>query len=169
MTNVKEFPGTLENWDASTSGEGTAGGGEGDDLTIFFDIPDNLQEAMFPLVFTLEADRQNIENNPLGMLVVTSGTSGFEGVQGRRIKYEKSITWTQYNDPLKSEDPYDNGTAIDNGDGTFTHRVRCRFRTITKLEDFVFTDSETQVLITNDNFNNAIVTFTRHQGERSTP
>ena len=163
LSNVKEFAGTEENWDASTPDEGIAGGGVGDDLTIFFDIPDNLQEAMFPLTFTLESDRQNIENNPLGMLVVTSGTSGFSGVQGSRIKYEKNVTWTQYNDPLLEEDPYDNGTAIDNGDGTFTHRIRCRFRTITKLEDFEFDQSETQVLITNDNFNPAIVTFRRRQ------
>ena len=163
LTNVKEFPGTLENWNASTSGEGTVGANAGDDLTIFFDIPDNLQEAMFPLTFTLEADRQNIENNPLGMLVVTSGNSGFSGVQGRRIKYEKTVSWTQYNDPLLS-DPYDNGTAINNGDGTFTHRVRCRFLTITQLQDFEFNDSETRVLITNDNFNSTIVKFERHQG-----
>lgn len=163
MTNVKEFPGTLENWDTNTSGSGTAGDKAGDDLTIFFDIPDNLQESMFPLVFTLEADRQNIENNPLGMLVVNYGTSGFKNITGRRIKYEKSVSWTQYNDPLKANDPYDNGTAIDNGDGTKIHRVRCRFRTITDLENFTFDESETQVLITNDNFNDEIVTFTRGQ------
>lgn len=160
LQNVKEFPEILENWNVGTPDEGEVGEAVGSDFTIFFDVPDNLEEAMFPLVFTLESDRQNMENNPLGALVVTSGPSGFSGVLGNRIKYEKSVTWTQYNDPLTS-DPYDNGTAIDNGDGTFTHRVRCRFRTTTDLTDLPFDQSTTRVLITNDNFNNAIVTFNR--------
>lgn len=161
LANVKEFPGTLENWNDSTEGEGEVGETVGSEFTIFFDVPDNLEEAMFPLVFTLEANRQNMENNPLGALVVTSGPSGFSGVQGRRIKYEKSVTWTQYNDPLLEGDPYDNGTAIPNGDGTFTHRVRCRFRTTTDLTDLPFDESTTIVRITNDNFNVANVTYHR--------
>ncbi|MDE6742007.1 MAG: hypothetical protein K2J58_06720 [Muribaculaceae bacterium] len=163
LQNVKEFPGTLENWDASTEDEGEVYPEVGSDFTIFFDVPDNLEEAMFPLVFTLEADRQNMENNPLGALVVTSGPSGFSGVQGNRIKYEKSVTWTQYNDPLLEEDVYDNGTAIPNGDGTTTHRVRCRFRTTTDLTNLPFDESITNVRITNDNFNVAIVQFHREQ------
>ncbi|MBD5280540.1 MAG: hypothetical protein HDS35_08350 [Bacteroides sp.] len=162
LQNVKEFPGTLENWDSSTEDEGEVGDAVGSDFTIFFDVPDNLEEAMFPLVFTLEADRQNMENNPLGALVVTSGPSGFSGVQGNRIKYEKSVTWTQYNDPL-TDDIYDNGTAIPNGDGTFTHRVRCRFRTTTDLANLPFEESTTRVRITNDNFNVANVEFHREQ------
>ncbi len=169
LTYVREYPDVLENWDSTTPGLGTASW-EGDkDLTIFFDLPDNLQESMFPLVFTLEADHQNIENNPLGMLVVTYGTSSFNGVEGfpdinpndRRIKYERTVTWTDYNDPLTPDDPYQNGTAIDNGNGTFTHRVRCRFRTITSLDDLNLRQSYTTVIITNPNFNNAFATFTR--------
>ncbi len=160
LTNVKEFAGVLENWNASTPYENIAGPNNGDDLTIFFDVPDNLQEAMFPMTFLLESDRQNIENNPLGMLVVNYGTSGFPSVQGRRIKYEKTVTWTQYNDSL-TNDPYDNGTAIKNADGTVTHRVRCRFRTILGLDNLDDDDTQTQVLITNDNFNSALVTFER--------
>lgn len=160
--NVKEFPGVLENWNATTKDEGEVGDAVGSDFTIFFDIPDNLEEAMFPLVFTLEADRQNMENNPIGALVVTSGPSGFSGVTGNRIKYQKSVTWTQYNDPLLS-DPADNGTAIDNGNGTFTHRVRCRFRTTTDLTNLPFDESTTRVLITNDNFNSVTVTYHREQ------
>lgn len=170
LTNPCEYAGTLENWNGSSANKGIVGPGIGDDLTIFFDIPDNLEEAMFPLTFTLEADRQNIENNPLGKLIVTYGNSGFAGlpgypatISGRHIKYEKQVTWTEYNDPLKANDPYDNGTAIPNGDGTYTHRIRCRFRTTTQLDDFDFDESETAVLITNDNFNYAIVKFKRAQ------
>lgn len=161
LQNVKEFLGVLENWNDETPDEGEVGDKIGSEFTIFFDVPDNLEEAMFPLVFTLEADRQNMDNNPLGALVVTSGPSGFPGVVGTRIKYEKSVSWTQYNDPLKEGDPYDNGTAINNTDGTVTHRVRCRFRTTTDLSNLPFDQSTTRVLITNDNFNNAIVTFNR--------
>lgn len=170
LTNPCEYAGTLENWDGSSANKGIAGPEIGDSLTIFFDIPDNLEEAMFPLTFTLEADRQNIENNPLGKLIVTYGNSGFAGlpgypatISGRHIKYEKQVTWTEYNDPLKANDPYDNGTAIPNGDGTYTHRIRCRFRTTTQLDDFDFDESETVVLITNPNFNYAMVPFTRVQ------
>lgn len=161
LQNVKEFPDILENWDADTEDPGEVGAAVGSDFTIFFDLPDNLEEAMFPLVFTLESDRQNMENNPLGALVVTSGPSGFSGVQGNRIKYEKSVTWTQYNDPLKPDDPYDNGTAIDNGNGTKTHRVRCRFRTTTDLTNLPFNESVTNVLITNDNFTPATIQYHR--------
>lgn len=163
LTNVKEFPGIWENWNASTPDEGEVGDTVGSDFTIFFDIPDNLEEAMFPLVFTLEADRQNMENNPLGALIVTSGPSGFSGVLGNRIKYEKSVTWTQYNDPLLADNPYDNGTAIPNADGTTTHRVRCRFRTTTDLTNLPFNESETNVRITNDNFNVATIEYHRKQ------
>lgn len=163
LQNVKEFPGTLENWDETTEDEGEVGDAVGSDFTIFFDVPDNLEEAMFPLVFTLEADRQNMENNPLGALIVTSGPSGFSGVQGRRIKYEKSVTWTQYNDDLLEDNPYDNGTSIPNGDGTSTHRVRCRFRTTTDLSTLPFDESVTNVRITNDNFDVAVIQFHREQ------
>lgn len=52
--------------------------------------------------------------------------------------------------------------AVIHGDGTFTHRVRCRFRTTTALDKLSFDQSVTQVLITNEHFNDKIVTFTRH-------
>ncbi|MBD5200701.1 MAG: hypothetical protein HDS85_01455 [Bacteroidales bacterium] len=169
FTNVREYPGLIENWNASTPGLGTVSGSVGEDLCIFFDIPDNLSESLFPLVFTLESDKQNLENNPMGLLVVSYGPSGFSGlpgygtIQGNRIKYLRTITWTDYNDPLVENDPYDNGTAIDNGNGTFTHRIRTRFRTTTDLSDFEFNRSETTVMISNDNFNDAFVSFTRRQ------
>lgn len=163
LTNQRIFGGTMENWSASTPNNGIVGPEIGDDLTLFFDIPDNLPEAMFPLVFTLEADRQNIENNPIGKLVVTSGTSGFSGVSGRRIKYEKNVSWAEYNDALNPTDPEDNGTAIDNGNGTFTHRVRCRFRTTTSLDVLGVSETTTRILVTNPNFDNATITFDRQR------
>ena len=163
LSNLRQFAGTLADWDASTSGAGWAGPEIGAEMTVFFDIPDNLQESMFPLTFTLEADRQNVENNPAGSLVVTYGNSGFSGIDGRRIKYLKTISWTDYNDLMQTSDPYSNGTVINNPNGTVTHRVRCHLKAITQLTDYDFTQSLTRILVTNPNFNDAIATFIRVQ------
>lgn len=175
--NLKEFPGTGQNYVGTGEALGTgatkldldnpnrAGDGEKDPITVFFDIPDNLPEAMFPLVFELEADRQNIENNPIGTLVVTSGTSSFPNIQGSRIKYIKTITWTQYNDPLLPGQTHGaNGLKIDNGNGTSTRRVRCRFRTITSLNNLGIQGSVTTIRITNDHYNTGEIKFTRGNG-----
>lgn len=168
LDGVKAFPGILENWNNSTPGDGFTGTTYKSNLTIFFDIPDNLSEALFPLTFTLEADHQNIENNPLGKLVVTYGTSGFINVpeykneiSGRRIMYQKIVSWTEYNDTLLVNDPYDNGTLIPKGDGTNIHRIRCRFKMITNLSNEHINDEETMVLITNENFNYKVISFKR--------
>lgn len=161
FTNVKEFSGTHQNW--PNSGSGIAGAAGKAELTIFFDIPDGLPEAVFPIVFTLESDRQNIENNPIGTLVVTSGPSFFSGVSGDRIKYLKTVTWTDYNEQLSLTDPNENGTKIKNPDGSTTHRVRCRFRTITSLTDLGMTSTTTRVRIHDDNFNTGEVTFIRNK------
>lgn len=171
--NLKEFPGTGQNYEGTGEAVGSidintpnhAGAGEKDALTVFFDIPDNLPEAMFPLVFELEADRQNIENNPIGTLVVTSGPSSFPNIQGSRIKYVKTITWTQYNDPLLPGQTHGaNGLKIDNGNGTYTRRVRCRFRTITSLPNLGISGSVTTIHITNDHYNTGEIKFTRGNG-----
>lgn len=171
--NLKEFPGTGQNYEGTGEAVGSidintpnhAGAAEKDALTVFFDIPDNLPEAMFPLVFELEADRQNIENNPIGTLVVTSGPSSFPNIQGSRIKYVKTITWTQYNDPLLPGQTHGaNGLKIDNGNGTYTRRVRCRFRTITSLQNLGISGSVTTIRITNDHYNTGEIKFTRGNG-----
>lgn len=122
-------------------------------LTIFFTIPDNLPRAIFPLSFELEADRQNIENNPVGTLVVTSGTSLFSNVQGSRIKYVKTITWTDYNTDLDAEHPTGVVVPDQNNPDVKIRRVRCRFRTITSLANLGETGSrETIVRIANPYF-----------------
>lgn len=171
--NLKEFPGTGQNYEGTGEAVGSidintpnhAGAAEKDALTVFFDIPDNLPEAMFPLVFELEADRQNIENNPIGTLVVTSGPSSFPNIQGSRIKYVKTITWTQYNDPLLPGQTHGaNGLMIDNGNGTSTRRVRCRFRTITSLQNLGISGSVTTIRITNDHYHTGEIKFTRGNG-----
>lgn len=124
-------------------------------LTIFFVLPDDLPEAIFPLTFELEADRQNIENNPIGTLVVASGPSLFPNITGERIKYLKTITWTDYNTETTTEN-YTGVVVSDQRDpsgATKIRRVRCRFRTITSLANLgVTTSTTTRVRIHNPYF-----------------
>lgn len=138
-----------------------AGTDAGSQFTIFFDIPDNIPEALFPLEFTIESDHQGLENEPMGTIVVSPGPTLFPDQNGpgeKRIQYVKSVTWTEYNTPLRTDVRDDNGTFIENTDGgPNTHRVRCRFRTIeTVTEGTVIT-----VRIANINFNTGEVKFTR--------
>lgn len=123
----------------------------GSQFTIFFDIPDNIPEALFPLVFTIESNQQGLENEPMGTIVVSPGPSLFPDNGGdNRIQYNKSVTWTEYNSPLRMDVRDDNGTVIgDPADGPVTHRVRCRFRTI----ETVHNNLEVKVRISNINFN----------------
>lgn len=124
----------------------------GSPFTIFFTLDDNLPEAIFPLVFDIEANPQNIENNPIGTLVVSEGTTAFTDTEGnplfgtqRRIKYQKTVTWEDYNTVLSSDnhmglivpDKLNDHNAkvyVEDGvtkiSGAKIRRVRCRFRTI---------------------------------------
>lgn len=162
-----------------TNYENVVGDGAQAPLTVFFTIPDNLPRAIFPLSFVLEADRQNIENNPVGTLVVTSGTSSFPNVQGSRIKYVKTITWTDYNTDLDADHPTGVIVPDQNNPDVKIRRVRCRFRTITSLENLGETGSRTTIVrIHNpyfttpkdvdgnrENGGNIEVSFTRKRGQ----
>ncbi len=131
----------------------------GSQFTIFFDIPDKIPEALFPLVFTIESNLQGLENEPMGTIVVSPGPSLFEENKGEnRIQYNKSVTWTEYNSALRMDVRDDNGTRIgDPEDGPVIHRVRCRFRTI----ETVANNTAIRVKISNLNFNDTEVHFTR--------
>lgn len=121
----------------------------GSQFTIFFDIPDNIPEVLFPLEFIIESEQQGLENEPMGTIVVAPGQSLFSATNDNRIQYRKSVTWTEYNSPLRMDVRDDNGTAIgDPEDGPVTHRVRCRFRTI----ETVANNTHIRVRIANDNF-----------------
>ena len=139
----------------------------GSQFTIFFDIPDNIPEVLFPLEFTIESDLQGLENEPMGTIVVAPGPSLFSENNGdNRIQYRKSVTWTEYNSMLRMDVRDDNGTVIGNSDdGPVTHRVRCRFRTI----ETVSNDTKVRVRIANDNFatTNNTVSFTRTNASNS--
>lgn len=113
-----------EEWNGFVSSSTTIG----QPLTVRFHIDDNIPEALFPLTFTFESDRQNIENNKIGNLVVVSGPSFFDASK-TTIKYVKTVTWADYNSELTHE----NQTATivdDDNDGITSHVVRARFQTI---------------------------------------
>lgn len=134
VTNYVVFGGNYDYaYPSNNATLGIVGDGAQAPLTLFFDIPGNLPEAIFPLSFNLESDMQNIENNPVGTLSVTSGTSSWPGIVGRRIKYVKTVTWSDYNNKLSST--YPTGVLMDNPNDAAKpfHRVRCRLRTITSL------------------------------------
>lgn len=119
--------------------------GVGEPLTVFFVIPDKLDKAMFPLSFVIESDIQDVENNPVGTLVVQSGNSLFDPTK-TAIQYVKTVTWSDYNSELTENNP--TGTIVSDEDGkTPIHRIRCRLRTINSV-----TSSTTKIRISNPYF-----------------
>lgn len=120
--------------------------GIGAELTIFFDLPPALPEAMFPLEFKLESNRQNVENNPIGTLVVSTGPSMFEGVTDNRISYIKTISWAEYDE--------ENGGS---------RTVRCRLLCTTDLAALGVSETHTTVLIDNPYFVRNQAEFDRYR------
>ena len=110
------------------------------ELTLFFELPPGLPQAIFPLDFIIESDRQNIQNAYEGNAVVQSvrydqslfyndptlkdKDGNVKPPSTSRIQYVKTVTWENYN-----------GEYSDEEFGTGTFLVRCRFRTITDLRD----------------------------------
>ena len=136
----------------------------GENLTIFFELPDNLPKAMFPLEFTIESNRQNIENDKVGTIAVTSGESMF--VPGEiRIQYVKTVRWEEYDPDNDNRD--ENGQSPESGDNYDENgeyigkRVRCRFLTISDLNDPTITQDVTQVKIRNKYFEDLNIVFYR--------
>ena len=146
--NDKAFPDY--NPDTDENGNPYVGPEQGAPLTLFLELPAGLPEAMFPLSFTVESDRQNIENTGAGNAVVESGSSLFEGVAESRLKYTKTITWLDY--------------APDRENSTAESRViRMRFKTTTNISSLVGNNYLTTLRIYNDYFNMTDVTFVRDQ------
>lgn len=136
--NIDTFPGLWEDPnelpDFSWSDKHReVGANAGDPLTLFFELPPDLPMAIFPLDFVIEADRQNIQNAYEGNAVVRSvksteslfakdPTIGNKAPTTSRIQYVKTVTWEEYNGDW-GEEYTDRGNKM----------VRCRFRTITDL------------------------------------
>ena len=165
-----EFAGTWENYPSAYKGlnyenknvteemltDGTypnkAGTDQDEVFTIFFDIPANIPEVLFPLEFRIESSYQGLDNDPTGTIVVSYGPTLFPELNGEgqtRIQYIKTVTWTDYNTELLLDQREDNGTLLVSSTGNNIHRVRCRFRTSEVAEN----GTEIHVRIANDNFN----------------
>ena len=91
------FKGYSDYQDANFSQVGSQRGAQ---MTLVFELPADLPEAIFPLDFTIGADRQNIENAYVGNAVVTWGISLFEGdpddIGVMRMQFVKTVTWDYY-------------------------------------------------------------------------
>ena len=135
FNELREYGGQYTNWDSTTPDRGIAGEGDMAPLTIFFDLPNDLPETVFPLTFLIESDLQNIDNDPEGNMGVTEGPSFFERFKGQiHIKYEKIVDLTMYNSNI--DDASGQGTIIKDEDGNIvTHRVHCRMRTTRSLAE----------------------------------
>ena len=153
--HIDTFPGLwpdindIPDWDWSEDLR-EVGEKKGSPLTLFFELPAGLPQALFPLDFVIESDRQNIQNAYAGNAVVQSvpaAKSLFNNQQplpykqkviedGKeveidikpsapttsRVQYVKTVTWEDYFGGL-SEELVGHGSSI----------VRCRFQTITDL------------------------------------
>ncbi|MCH5177895.1 MAG: hypothetical protein J1F25_07705 [Prevotellaceae bacterium] len=99
-------------------------------LTLFFELPQGLPESVFPLEFTIESNKQNIQNAYQGNAVVKTvpaSQSLFfhdsrENVATARMQFVKTVTWLEYS--TFSEDEANAGN---------NYIVRCRFLTTTDL------------------------------------
>lgn len=156
-SDIEVYPGSENDRPTSAAGQGTVSPLSGQPFTVYFNLPAGMPEAMFPLTFILESNRQNMENNPIGTLVVTSGQTGFpttEVYEVPRIKYRKTVSYAEY---LYKTDA--NNNLITDGAGNYVentdHTVRCRFRTINSLAELpgAPTQTVTYLLISNDYFN----------------
>lgn len=156
-SDIEVYPGSENDRPTSAAGQGTVSPLSGQPFTVYFNLPAGMPEAMFPLTFILESNRQNMENNPIGTLVVTSGQTGFpttEVYEVPRIKYRKTVSYAEY---LYKTDA--NNNLITDGAGNYVentdHTVRCRFRTINSLAELpgAPTHTVTYLLISNDYFN----------------
>ncbi len=129
--NLTTYKGSLHNWTLSTPDKGVVAADASAPFTLFFDLPDNLPSAVFPMTFVIESDRQNVENLPgSGQMAVNSGETLFDNSKNIRIQYNKIVTWADYNTPVSQ-----GGMLIENADGTQTHRVSCLFRTLMSMKE----------------------------------
>lgn len=105
-----------------TASSTSIGNAQGATMTLFIDLPDGLPESIFPLEFTVEDSAQQLENNPVGNMRVTSGPSLADPTKVA-IQYIKPITYQDYLYRL-------NGSAVDVSLSNTGHRIPCRMLTI---------------------------------------
>lgn len=142
----------------------SVGASSGEPLTLFFNLPDGIPESVFPLKFTIESNRQNIENNSAegASLVVTTAPSMFSATDDPRVAYIKTVTYEQY-----LYMPDENNQIDVEGAKNPDHTVRCRFRTTIGLSNIPGEPNEmlTRLKIYNPYFNMGEVSFVRKKGQ----
>ena len=125
------------------------GAQKGAPLTVFFELPAGLPEAMFPLDFQIESDRQNIENAGVGNAVVQTGPSLFPAVTDSRISFVKTVNWGDY--------------APDGVSSTPASRIiRARFVTTTNITSLADDAKVTTLRLSNPYFYDADDKFERN-------
>lgn len=141
----------------------SVGAASGAPLTLFFNLPDGIPESVFPLQFTIESNRQNIENNSAegAALVVTTAPSMFSATNDPRVAYVRTVTYAQYK--YYSDENNDVDTEESNPD----HTVRCRFRTTIGLANIPGEPNQmlTRLKIYNPYFEMGEVSFVRKQSQ----
>lgn len=155
-------PGAKNTPDYSTTQD--VSGNQKAELTVYFNLPDGIPEFIFPLTFQLESDRQNIENNPIGTLVVSTGETLFKDAAGKPVtddpqnSYLKTVSYKEYVHLYKGET-----NEIDESSVNSKHRIRCRFKTIWSLSSLPGSpdERETTVAVYNPYFNFKTVAFMR--------
>ena len=111
------------------------GQGRGSGMTLFFELPAGLPQAIFPLEFVIEADRQNVQNAYTGQCFVRSvsneeslfhvdPTEGIGTPTSSRIQYVRTVRWEDY-------ESIDENSTLSNGNRI----IDCQFLTITDMDE----------------------------------
>lgn len=143
----------------------SVGAAAGEPLTLFFNLPDGIPQSVFPLKFTIESNRQNIENNSDegAVLVVTTIPSMFSATNDPRVAYIRTVTYEQYLYLPDQNDP----TKVDVEKSNSNHTIYSRFRTTIGLTNIPGEPDEmlTRLKIYNPYFNMGEVSFVRKKGQ----
>lgn len=126
---------------------GYVGSQRGAQLTVMFELPGDIPQALFPLQFKIGFDRQNVEPATIGSATVIYGDSMFDddpegfAPDVPRMQFIKTVDWAYYNG---SGEPGDTGHKI----------VTVRFKTTNNLlaTSDVDKESVTRVRVTNPYF-----------------
>lgn len=163
MTDIDVYGQTLNDRPDHKEDTDSVGAASGEPLTLFFNLPDGIPESVFPLQFTIESNRQNIENNSAegAELVVTTAPSMFSATNDPRVAYVRTVTYAQYQ--YHSDENNQVDTEISNPN----HTVRCRFRTTIGLSNIPGEPDEmlTRLKIYNPYFEMGEVSFVRKKGQ----
>lgn len=113
-SNIEVYPGHYSPSDLLSKGwhslddvrqhvePGKVGSLIGAPLTVMFELPADLPQALFPLDFKIGFDRQNVENAYAGNAVVVWGDTMFDGDEEDyipgvpRMQFVKTVQWNEY-------------------------------------------------------------------------